>query len=90
MTTDPTQGQATTHPDGVVIHVHTVSTPTGDRLTVYSGPDAAHLVLSGIIWCGRAASTRIASLLDPYGHTTEQSSTIPPPPPDVTGTGEPS
>ena len=72
----PEAARATMHAD-VAIHVHVVSTPHGDRLTIYTGQDPAHVQLSGILWCGRAASARIANLLDPDSNTFERSATVP-------------
>jgi hypothetical protein len=80
----------TIHSD-TAVHVHVVSTPSGDRLTIYTGPDPEHLQLSGILWCNRTASAVIANLLDADGNTFERSATVPsvidsitPPPPVVT------
>jgi hypothetical protein len=72
----PQPVRATMHAD-TAVHVHVVSTPSGDRLTVYTGQDAAHLQLSGILWCGRTASAVIANLLDPDGNTFERATTVP-------------
>jgi|HubBroStandDraft_4_1064222.scaffolds.fasta_scaffold1911165_1 hypothetical protein len=80
---------ATIHAD-LAVHVHVVSTPSGDRMTIYTGPDAAHLQLSGILWTGRTASARIAHLLDPDSNTFERSATVSPLTTGADDIGEPS
>jgi hypothetical protein len=74
--------------DGVAIHVHTQATAAGDRVSVYIGTSRDSMKLSGILWCGRAASTKIARLLDPDGATTEHTATVAPQA-DVTDIREP-